>query len=301
MGCTDSREDMPKEEIASPSAPDAPQVSHRDARNACKLFPIFIPRTPLKVTNSIAVTELMKPKAPPLQVPKGKSNPYKTDAARNGLGVYIAQPLAFAGKPDNPVIFHNENFVAVRDKYPKASVHTLLLPCSSVHSLQHPFVAFEDLEFLAAVRTEATRLKTLVAKELQRKFGSFSESEQQREAALAAGSAGAEAPAGRDWEAEVRVGVHACPSMNHLHVHVFSRDMHSPALKHRKHYNSFNTPFLVDLADFPLAADDPRRDPARQKYFNQNFRCWRCGKDFGNQFKALKEHLEEEFQAWTKE
>ena len=86
--------------------------------------------------------------------------------------------------------------------------------------------------------------------------------------------------------------------MSHLHIHVFTRDMHSPSLKHRKHYNSFNTPFLVDVADFPLRDDDPRRDTKEEGYLRRDLKCWRCGKNFGNQFQKLKEHLEREFEEW---
>ncbi len=100
-----------------------------------------------------------------------------------------------------------------------------------------------------------------MASELRRRFGAFSRADEARQAVLTGtvDDGGAELPAGRDWQADVRVGVHAHPSMSHLHVHVLSRDMHSANARHRKHYNSFTTPFFVPLADFPLAADDPRR------------------------------------------
>lgn len=105
-------------------------------------------------------------------------------------------------------------------------------------------------------------------------------------------------PKGRDWSKEVKVGVHAHPSMNHLHIHVLSVDRFSECMKHRKHYNSFATDFFVPLEDFPLAEDDVRR---KQEYLNQDLKCWRCGKNFGNKFARLKEHLAEEFEEWRKE
>ena len=37
-------------------------------------------------------------------------------------------------------------------------------------------------------------------------------------------------------------------------MHVLSQDLVSPAMKHRKHFNSFATPFLVPLAQVPAAA-----------------------------------------------
>ena len=110
-----------------------------------------------------------------------------------------------------------------------------------------------------------------------------------------------ELPPGRDWSQSVISGVHAGPSMNHIHVHVLSADMHSSCMRHRKHYNSFNTPFLVDVDDFPLAEGDPRLRYMEMKYLRVDFKCWRCGRDFGNSFDALKSHLREEFEAWKRD
>ncbi|PHH71861.1 hypothetical protein CDD83_5080 [Cordyceps sp. RAO-2017] len=88
--------------------------------------------------------------------------------------------------------------------------------------------------------------------------------------------------------------------MRHLHIHVLSPDLHAPALRHRRHYNSFATPFFIDLADFPLAPDDPRRRAGSMGYLARDLVCWRCGASFGNRFQRLKEHLADEFEAWRR-
>jgi aprataxin len=220
---------------------------------------------------------------------------------REALGTYIRDPTAF---PPSRVIYHNASFVALHDLYPKSSVHALLLPRSTEKNLLHPFDAFADAAFLAAVRAEAKALQRLVAKELQRRYGKFSAQEQARERMLNGDldvPAGADLPAGRDWARDVIVGVHARPSMTHLHVHVVSVDRLSEKMKHRKHYNSFTTPFFVPLDDFPLAEDDVRRHPTREGYLDRDFLCWRCGKSFGRSFAKLKGHLAEEFEKWKSE
>lgn len=157
------------------------------------------------------------------------------------------------------------------------------------------------------MQRETAALKRLVASELKRKFGAFSKLEKRREEVLGANEdkilAGKEeeveeVPKGRDWSQDVMAGVHAGPSMNHLHIHILSKDFVSERMRHRKHYNSFHTPFFVDLDDFPLKEGDPRRHPGREGYLAQELRCWRCGKRFGNGFKQLKAHLEEEFEEW---
>jgi aprataxin len=217
-----------------------------------------------------------------------------------GLGAYLEDPASY---PSSRVIYHNDSFVAINDRYPKATIHTLLLPRSTKHNLLHPFEAFDDPEFLASVKAETARLRALVVKELQRRLGPESRSDAQRQAVLngdAEPGESGELPAGRDWDAEVISGVHAVPSMRHLHVHVLSREMYSEALRHRKHYNSFNTPFLVNVDDFPLAADDPRRNTKEEAYLKWDMKCWRCGRNFGNQFQKLKEHLKDEYETWKK-
>ncbi|KAI1193803.1 HIT domain-containing protein [Nemania serpens] len=251
--------------------------------------------------------KLKKPPAPPT-LASTRSPLTGGLRVRDELGAYTADPASF---PSSRVIYHDKSFVAINDLYPKATLHTLLLP-RSPRSRLHPFDAFEDPEFLASVRAETARLRRLAAKELQRRYGRFSERDRLREAVLNGevewdggggdgGSGSGALPDGREWEKELLVGVHAHPSMNDLHVHVLSRDMVSECMRHRKHYQSFNTPFLIDIDDFPLAADDPRRHPGRAGYLKDDMRCWRCGRSFGNQFKKLKAHLAEEFEAWKKE
>jgi aprataxin len=106
-------------------------------------------------------------------------------------------------------------------------------------------------------------------------------------------------PPGRDWLADIKVGVHTHPSMNHMHIHVISRDMHSPCMKHKKHYLSFNSSFLVSIDDFPLEKGSERYHPGN--WPNWDMRCWRCEQSFGNKFAPLKRHIEDEFEQWKKE
>ena len=222
--------------------------------------------------------------SPPWPPPKSQMG------GRDGLGAYLVAPETLSARD---VIFHTPSFVAIWDLYPKATVHALLLPRSPQHTRLHPFEAFADATLLAETRSAAARLKKLVAAELGRRVGGGGDIRSET-----LGDNDDIDDVGRDWEAEVRVGVHAHPSMNHLHVHVLSRDMHSRLLRHRKHYNSFNTPFFVDLDDLPLAPDDARRF---ESYLRRDFVCWRCGRGFGSRFTQLKEHLEEEFEEWRRE
>ncbi|EFR04805.1 hypothetical protein MGYG_07812 [Nannizzia gypsea CBS 118893] len=66
------------------------------------------------------------------------------------------------------------------------------------------------------------------------------------------------------------------------------------------HYNSFSTPFFVELDAFPLAEDDERRHPDREGYLKSDLKCWRCGQNYGSKFAQLKAHLEDEFEEWKR-
>lgn len=244
------------------------------------------------------VSELMSPKS---RYPATTSRPRKPSITlfpgRDGLGAYVQHPESF---PPSRVIYHTDDFVAINDLYPKSSVHTLLLPRDRSKNLLHAFDAFEDTEFLASVQAEVKKLRQMVATELRRKYGRFSDQEKAREEAMGAYPPPDELPSGRDWEKDVISGIHSRPSMNHLHIHVLSVDRFSECMKHRKHYNSFATPFLVAVEDFPLAKDDVRRHPGREGYLNSDLKCWRCGENFGHKFASLKQHLAEEFEQWKK-
>lgn len=240
----------------------------------------------------------MAPKRPrPTTPPRTHPLP-PTFTGRNGLGAYTFSPSSF---PASRVISHDENWVVIHDLYPKSSVHILLLPRTPSKILLHPFDALADPVFLAAVQAKVRELRLLVAKELRRRYGERSALERARLEALDAWPAPTTLPPGRDWEREAVAGVHAVPSMSHLHVHVLSVDRASECMRHRKHYNSFNTPFLVGVEDFPLAAGDERRRPGRQGYLDRGLECWRCGERFGNRFARLKRHLAEEFEEWVQE
>ncbi|TLD21348.1 hypothetical protein PspLS_08905 [Pyricularia sp. CBS 133598] len=218
--------------------------------------------------------------------------------SRNALGMYIEDPEAFP--PFRNIIYYNDDFVAVRDLYPKSSVHLLLLPRSETHSKMHPVTALStDPEFLAKVREEAVALKRIVASELRRMYGEESASEGERTKALLDPDSVDELPKGRDWEEGIKVGIHATPSMNHLHVHFMSPDNVGGSMKKAHHYTSFNTEFLVRLEEFPLAKTDPRWKDG-SAYLTPHMKCWRCSETFMS-FSKLKTHLQKEFEEWKKE
>ncbi|KAK5044452.1 hypothetical protein LTR84_011266 [Exophiala bonariae] len=249
-----------------------------------------------------AFSELMLPK--PKQT-KSTTNPSSQSTksnsfsnSRNALLTYILNPADFP----NQVVTYNENTVLIRDAFPKATLHLLLLPRDASKRDLHPREAFDDPVFLAMIREEVAASVKLAASELSRLIGPFSRSNKARITAMESDNPPDSLPPGRDFVKDLRVGIHAHPSMNHLHIHIISQDMHSDRLKHRKHYNSFNTDFFIPLDAYPLVEDDQRRLTGFQNAnLGKDFKCWRCGKMFGNKFTMLKDHLKEEFKAWKEE
>ncbi|KAF7187204.1 Aprataxin-like protein [Pseudocercospora fuligena] len=244
-----------------------------------------------------AFTELMraKPKIQPTKENRDEPSKRTTFFGRDGLAAYTVDPASF---PQSRVIYYNDKFTVINDLYPKASVHVLILPREPAKNVQRGQEAFDDPQFLEDCRQEEQKVRKMVAEELRRRFGKHSSSEQARIQAIESDDPPAELPPGRDWAKEVISGTHANPSMNHLHIHVLSRDMVSEPMKKSNHYLSFTTDFFIGLDQYPLPSDDHRRN---YKHFPEDMYCWRCGKNFGRKMAKLKDHLAEEFEEWKKE
>ena len=191
------------------------------------------------------------------------------------------------------------------------SVHLLLLPRDPAIYYQHPLTLLStNPALLSNLRTRVERLKHLAARELRRQYGTQSATDAPYQTALENLMSSTDEPPppeerdallppGRDWLKDIIAGVHTHPSMNHLHIHILSREHNSPWMKHKKHYLSFTTSFLVPLEDLPLEEGSARFHPG--DWPNWDMKCWRCGANFGNKMAALTRHLQEEIEEWKKE
>jgi aprataxin len=105
------------------------------------------------------------------------------------------------------IVIKTERLVGIRDKYPKAKHHFLVIPHAEIDNVFDPSV---NRELLNEMNLLALNLIELVGQKLE----------------------------------NFLVGFHAEPSMIRLHLHVISKDFVSPCLKNKNHWNSFNTDFL---------------------------------------------------------
>ncbi|KFV12220.1 hypothetical protein N340_04920, partial [Tauraco erythrolophus] len=111
-------------------------------------------------------------------------------------------------------VYKDEKTVVIKDKYPKARYHWLILPWDPVSSLKS--VTRDHLELLEHMHAVGQKMIE-------------------------------QCPARESLE--FRLGYHAIPSMSQLHLHVISQDFDSPALKTKKHWNSFTTDYFLNSQD----------------------------------------------------
>ncbi len=213
---------------------------------------------------------------------------------RAKLGAPWAQPLAqLAQHPERllasePSAHVDAQVALLPDKYPKARHHVLVVArdpgLASVYDLRR-----EHVPLLRHMMQVAQRWVRDTAADPGSQHG----------AAAAAASSGAGAPGGTDQGAEGAegaglqagpglteqdfvMGFHSVPSMRQLHMHVLSRDMDSPALKNKKHWNSFTTGFFLPaqqvLQQLERSGGVEGADlEAAEALLKGDMRCHRCG------------------------
>ncbi|XP_026762665.1 aprataxin [Galleria mellonella] len=121
--------------------------------------------------------------------------------------------LGLLGSMEDPesIVKKTERIVVIRDKYPKAKIHYLVLPYEDINSIY-----------------KLTEKHTSLLEEFGKLYEELKE---------------------KHKESNLRAGFHAVPSMQRLHMHVISTDMISPCLKTKVHWNSFTTRFFIPYQD----------------------------------------------------
>jgi aprataxin len=170
--------------------------------------------------------------------------------------------LKFLDNPSDPaVVYLDDDCIAIRDAYPKAKVHWLVMPRDTkLHSLS-------DLKI---VHLKLVQKMVAVANKLVRDNNNEK----------------------GDKTLTFRYGFHAVASMNHLHMHVISQDFDSPCIKNKKHWNSFTTTFFVPVEEVTIAlANTGSIDFSyRANRLSDGLKCHRCGK-VQTTIPSLKQHI----------
>lgn len=187
-----------------------------------------------------------------------------------GLLQYLKDPSKYV----DVLITYTEQLVVIKDKYPKAKLHLLILPREPLHNLsaltKAHITLLEDMENLA---------KTLAAKWMA------------NDASTECGNFGP--PPGASTQ-RVLIGFHAVPSMTQLHLHVISNDFDSPALKTKRHWNSFNSPFFLPPSTIIQSLQVSQRIQfdkiTYEAYLEGPLKCHRCQQTLPT-IPALKAHI----------
>ena len=167
---------------------------------------------------------------------------------------------------DDPkvIVSSNEAAVMIKDMYPKARHHYLVLPRDHIPNLTSLTPSHIPLlhNMLQLARDYVSELK-------------------------------------KPTTDQFKFGFHAVPSMARLHMHVVSRDLDSPSLKHKKHWNSFTTGFFIDAQSVLSSLEDKGRVELmdRSKYdlmLKTPLKCHVCGQEMTN-MPRLKAHIVQHF------
>ena len=139
-------------------------------------------------------------------------------------------------------VYKDDAFVCIRDKFPKAKCHLLLIPLPvngvKLIKLEDVIRSPNAIEFLKQMRQ-------LVAEKILNLL-----------------------PASIN-KASLMSGFHAVQSMQPLHMHIVSRDFQSDCFKHKKHWNSFNTAYFVKLDEL-IQHLDVDLDHLAKDYFSED-------------------------------
>nr|XP_056704543.1 aprataxin [Euleptes europaea] len=138
----------------------------------------------------------------------------ETSSGKKEFGGHWSQGLKASMQDPNMQVYKDERVVVIKDKYPKARYHWLVLPWQSISSLKA--VTGEHLELLEHMHAIGERMVQQCPEKDTLRF---------------------------------RLGYHAIPSMSHLHLHIISQEFDSPWLKNKKHWNSFTTEYFIDSQD----------------------------------------------------
>ncbi|XP_067886715.1 aprataxin isoform X1 [Heterodontus francisci] len=140
-------------------------------------------------------------------------NSTETSGKKDFQGMW-SQGLKVSMQDPKVQVYKDDTVVVIKDKYPKARFHWLVLPWESIPSLKA--VRRDHLTLLQHMHRVGQKLVQECVDSDALKF---------------------------------RLGFHAIPSMSHIHLHVISQDFDSPCLKNKKHWNSFNTDYFLESED----------------------------------------------------
>ncbi|NXU95357.1 APTX protein, partial [Xiphorhynchus elegans] len=230
--------------------PEIHKMPHEDSRENDDVEPV--PRKTMKMDaqGSSANPNLSNTSVSPHEGTSSKK-------ASEHLG-HWSQGLKSSMQDPKMQVYKDGKTVVIKDKYPKARYHWLILPWDPISSLKA--VTKDHLELLEHMHAVGQKMIE-------------------------------QCPARESLE--FRLGYHAIPSMSQLHLHVISQDFDSPALKTKKHWNSFTTDYFLNSQDVIEMVRSKGKVMVKDhvsELLKLPLRCHRCKQQLST-IPQLKEHL----------
>ncbi|PNF27812.1 hypothetical protein B7P43_G09185 [Cryptotermes secundus] len=155
------------------------------------------------------------------------------------------------------LVKEDDKVVTIKDKYPKAQYHFLVLPKENISSLAK--ITKDDIELL---------------KHMDKVGQELAESHP---------------------NSNFKLGYHAEASMSRLHLHVISDDFNSTCLKTRKHWNTFTTDFFVPSVKLISEVEKqgkviPMTKEEVKEFMDMPLKCHKCS-FLAKNMPTLKSHI----------
>ena len=167
-------------------------------------------------------------------------------------------------------IFKDNSCVCIKDKFAKSKQHYLLIPMDETENQKR----FSQLLDLKKVHLKLLEHMNSVARDLIKNKFEINTIE------------------------SYMIGFHSIQSMYPLHMHIITNDFVSECLKTKKHWNSFNSKYFINLDEIieHLKENETLDDLLMskeliEKALKSDLKCNQCTKVLSNMPK-LKEHLE---------
>ena len=235
--------------------------------------------------------------------PPPPHRPRQAGAWQDALRQYMCDRASRTEAAQRMVYYEDDAHMVVYDAFPKARRHLLLLfkagtplgLTKAIGELEDARIVDADDAGAASADTgggaegAAKRAALRAAHVLARAISD--ELDLAESTTHAASVAAGETPPG-PRPTRSALGYHAVPSLTPLHLHIISMDLHSEALKVKKHWQSFTTPFLCRAAAVEDWLAGKRRAPHddARRHETGPMRCHRCGVPLANMPK-LKLHI----------
>ena len=146
--------------------------------------------------------------------PEPKRKPAVIHPQTSGHGHWSTKLLDVMKDP-KMIVKEDDTVVIIKDGYPKAKHHYLVLPKDNISSLR--VLNSSHVPLLQHMLEKGKCLEEELVE--------------------------------KDTSLKLQHGYHAAPSMTRLHMHIISRDFDSPCLKTKKHWNSFTSEFFLPAED----------------------------------------------------